>query len=949
MKHLLLSITLVFAAAILFAQDAYKIPFQGSLYENGAAYEGNATVTLTIPLDSASTWMETHDVFVSAGYYSLVLGEISELPRYLFDGITERSMNIQVMTDSTTEIVDLGEVMLYAPFQSQKSTFTKTFSSTGDLDPAVVVQVDGDVQRISDNGTPNDTTDDQFVNTVARGLYSLAASNGYNKGLVGEAISEPENDQFQMGVFGTSDGSGTGARYGVRGEASGSGTTFAAAVRGLNWVAGNTGGTYSGGDFSYNGNGNAEGSHYGVRGRAFGKGPGTGKYIGVYGSVVGNGDENYAGYFDGDLQVYGNNVLLGGRPWDGPDGVNLGTFELKGTVEAQPDENGFTYTLPSFRAAVYNDGAEQWSNLDMRIQGADGSYDRPMTDLRYMNFNGTGRMHFFSAMQEFYNNDNGTPTDSTDDFQDFYYPDRVVIGIDDDKGFIELKGGNGEYVRFDANGSDESGSSSSFTLNRDFDGQQMGNWISIDNGSQINVNGINGNLDPSDPSYYGGGVSLGTKFWEDPTNGQRGYLHLRGTTRPENYYGANLRFALEAVDQGDRDEAVFKMFGTALDSTAHSIPVLEMNSATDMQSGDTWSTLDLNQNGNPTISFDGFDGSAYFDGDVAVAGSLTVNGEDVLLGEASFPDSIGNNMDVEARPTLMLTQTGTNNGTKAAALEVYSDTDSTTSRGIYSRTEGVGTDDNITIWGHATGSTNTGIGVYGLTKLTDGGATGVYGVVDVSDNPSSNFDVGVRGVATGNLTTNFSVGVYGQNNVLGGSEAWGTGGFAGGEGANLAFRGRANSTDINTSEQYGAWLQANGAGSGDHFGSWNRAAGAGKNIGVYGTADSGTENWAGWFDGSVIVTEQLDVSNIQSSGDYWSMYAFGLNGNPEEAFNVVEINNGQNLGSGAGEVNLLANDGTVGVTMNGWGSAQFAGSIQTLGSDRIPSVSSFSTGNHGSI
>lgn len=170
--------------------------------------------------------------------------------------------------------------------------------------------------------------------------------------------------------------------------------------------------------------------------------------------------------------------------------------------------------------------------------------------------------------------------------------------------------------------------------------------------------------------------------------------------------------------------------------------------------------------------------------------------------------------------------------------------------------------------------TGSHVGTYGFATAGLGGsARGVLGAVNVSSNPSSYFDIGVSGQVFGTLEepSTFSVAVYGQNTVGGGSEAWGTGGFAGGGGINRAFRGRSNSLDGNESEQFGAWLQANGAGTGNHYGTWTNAAGLGVNYGIYATASGGTENYAGYFEGETVVNGDLTVTgNINYSGDIGS-------------------------------------------------------------------------------
>lgn len=99
-------------------------------------------------------------------------------------------------------------------------------------------------------------------------------------------------------------------------------------------------------------------------------------------------------------------------------------------------------------------------------------------------------------------------------------------------------------------------------------------------GAQLNVRGYNNNFDSASPEYNGGGVSLGSKFYDTGDgSAQRGYLHLRGTVNPVNYFDANLKFTLEAIDQGNGAEgAEFLMYGNILDSASKAKPVLNMNS-----------------------------------------------------------------------------------------------------------------------------------------------------------------------------------------------------------------------------------------------------------------------------------------------------------------------------------------------------------------------------------
>ncbi|MDH5382998.1 MAG: tail fiber domain-containing protein, partial [Cyclobacteriaceae bacterium] len=69
-----------------------------------------------------------------------------------------------------------------------------------------------------------------------------------------------------------------------------------------------------------------------------------------------------------------------------------------------------------------------------------------------------------------------------------------------------------------------------------------------------------------------------------------------------------------------------------------------------------------------------------------------------------------------------------------------------------------------------------------------------------------------------------------------------------------------------------------------------------KNIGVYGTAANGTENWAGWFDGDVMVTGSLNATMASNNVN-------DPNGVTVISMNAVE-DNGANPGLWAGEIYL---------------------------------------------
>lgn len=226
-----------------------------------------------------------------------------------------------------------------------------------------------------------------------------------------------------------------------------------------------------------------------------------------------------------------------------------------------------------------------------------------------------------------------------------------------------------------------------------------------------------------------------------------------------------------------------------------------------------------------------------------------------------------------------------------SAIIASASTDSTNVGGEFYANSAIGNPNlQIGTYGEATGDgSGTHTGTYGYAKSAEGSMRGAYGGIDVSDNPNSFFDIGVSGQAFGELVSpeTFSIGVYGQNTVRGGSEAWGTGGYAGGDGMNLAFRGRANSVDGNPMEQFGAWLQANGLGTGRHYGVWTRAAGLGENYGIYATADGGTSNYAGWFDGEVVVTGDLTVNGTINGESGGATTEYFLDATADTAFQVT--------------------------------------------------------------
>ena len=65
---------------ILFAQEVpTRISFQGRLMENGTLVDTTKDITFSI-----NDWSETHNVPISAGIYSVILGSLNPIPDTLF-------------------------------------------------------------------------------------------------------------------------------------------------------------------------------------------------------------------------------------------------------------------------------------------------------------------------------------------------------------------------------------------------------------------------------------------------------------------------------------------------------------------------------------------------------------------------------------------------------------------------------------------------------------------------------------------------------------------------------------------------------------------------------------------------------------------------------------------------------------------------------------------------
>jgi hypothetical protein len=371
--------------------EGAKMTFQGSLFKNGEAFNGNAKLAFSVELDSSTSWTEIHEsVTVINGLYSVVLGQFNPLPSTLFHNKKEQILSLEV------DDVILGNVKLYAPLSSNKLEIPRrSFISNGDVssDTLYHVKVDAD-------------------NTV-RGFQVDMNGTGLKFAIRGNNNSAADDPGFKIAVLGSSIGQGTGSHEGVRGQASangrsntgvlglavgqGSGDTgyesgsYNNGVTGQasNNAWGNTGVYgYVGGSVGVDNIGvagisavgdsaNFEIENKGVLGRA--EGPGINKA--VWARAI-NGQENWAGWFEGDLYVSGKIISDHGISGKLP-------LDFAG-------ENGNRSVMLSSEGATGNDGT-----------------------FRLSDENGASRVTIFA--NKYYNvRDTVNSTDSTDVYEPVY-------------------------------------------------------------------------------------------------------------------------------------------------------------------------------------------------------------------------------------------------------------------------------------------------------------------------------------------------------------------------------------------------------------------------------------------------------------------------------------------------------------------------------------------------
>jgi hypothetical protein len=224
------------------------------------------------------------------------------------------------------------------------STFIKTQdSSTGEEITALKGEVSG-----------TGVWDGQGAGiTEYSGILGIgSAAEGGNAGVRGIANVSANSASFHYGVYGISrsaEANSTAVIYGLRGEALGQ-SSFSVGVRGISNNSA-AGGANFGGDFSANDN---PGQNVGLRGRAQGDGAQTSENIGVSGVSTSNNSarnigvygtasnalgQNWAGKFDGPVQINADAMSLGKKDWE--SNPELPFLALRGTIEVAGDPDPY--------------------------------------------------------------------------------------------------------------------------------------------------------------------------------------------------------------------------------------------------------------------------------------------------------------------------------------------------------------------------------------------------------------------------------------------------------------------------------------------------------------------------------------------------------------------------------------------------------------------------------
>ncbi len=506
--------------------------FQGSLFENGEPFNGTSDLTFSIEIDSANTWTETlASVPVVNGLYSVVLGSTSPIPATLFHARSERTVTVKVGD------VTLGNVKLYEPFSGKPTLPMDLTGPNGKR--SVMLSSEGEngndgTFRLSDeNGFSRVTI---FANRFDNGEDSLGAATRTYSGAGGAWFGGANGSQSG---FISSDGPDNSNGYLSLADKEG-------VVRSRLGIREFDNG-FTRGELNLNNNTDARNAILRPDQLYF-RGDNSTYPAGWYGTYNGNSGFSQQVGFD-SLGGFTGAILSGfwneNRPslWLEDGDANMGAFLAIEEGAGMLQLNG-----PSWNPNIQM-GPKNWEN---------------------------GNLPYFVMRGE-----DQVSGDSVDNEQTYYHPDLVFMEVQKwedgtELGNLVLRGTDGSEFEISSHGINKTIDyrSKEYFLENQFDGRQVGNWKSQQNGGQINIGGINDENDSV--STQGGGISTGGKFWEGTP--QLGYFHLRGTVNNDNYFGANMKFSLEAIDEGVSEEAELKIFGSELGEGAVAKTVLNMRS-----------------------------------------------------------------------------------------------------------------------------------------------------------------------------------------------------------------------------------------------------------------------------------------------------------------------------------------------------------------------------------
>lgn len=668
----------------LLAQEQ-RIPFQGTLYQSGTAVNGAVNITFTID-DPA--WTETHEnVSVTQGVYAVVLGETTAFPEGLFAAGTAPQLTVVV---GGTEVAN---VPLHAPFinaqivgDNMPGELNRTFDEDGAEFNGLTMVVDGagDAQTAAFEG--------------------VAQSTSQNTGVEGFAVSGSENTATQNGLYGQAAGEGEGNHRGVMGYGAGAGK-YNHGLKGYAAGAGNgdEGQGYGEGSINFGVEGNATGNAYnntGVEGSNFGtegvwnfgvhgisnagtgteventgvagRAYGSGKNVGVYGTA-GNGAENWAGIFDGDVNINGQ-LMVNGEPLNGGTSSLLEVKNPDGDVRAE-----LSYFDQNDAGSVVLYGANDSTKAILGTSGGGYAgglwlYDSLRNVGARLNVTNKGQSYLYTYNEQQkatgwfgnYGNNGFMQILDYDDTGDVLHggilagfwaghPELYMeldngmhlldMGINPDStAYLWMRGRDTQNIAMGAKswetegknlpylqmvGNDDGQNLVWMEVQRWEDGTELGalNFQGTD-GSEFNISshGIGGMASINFGNNGYDHVNIGAKDWEGNNGDRRGFVHIAGTD--------------DGLSSGDTQRGYFEVN----DYGSGSFGVLGLKNYADDGGG----------YGQTTVFLNGENGDASFNGNV-YAGSFESNGDNdsrmgisaggINMGQNAYTDGIVMNYD----------------------------------------------------------------------------------------------------------------------------------------------------------------------------------------------------------------------------------------------------------------------------------------------------------------